>query len=243
MNLTTRPLREIASEYAAAAQIFERFEIDLCAMGDATLIETCARLNLSVDQLQEKLGAVVNPGESSNIESSLSLTQLIQHIVRQYHRRIRQDLPALMRTAETLAEKHAEERLSFAQVARLITQLHSDLLEHIGREENVLFPFIARMEQEERVEYPSGHACFRSLSHPVAKMKLNHDAAAEVMEELRRKTNDFEASYDKCARHRALIIGLHGFAEDLGRHTQLEEEILFPRALSLEAALLEGSPA
>jgi regulator of cell morphogenesis and NO signaling len=237
MNLTGTPLREIATERPAAAQIFERFEIDLCAMGDKTLAEACASLSLSVEQLQEKLVGLEDAAPGDGDLAILPLTHLIQRIVRVHHRRVRQDLPALARMAAALAERHAGREVEFATLSRLIGQLHGDLLEHIRREEEALFPFIVRMEEDRRVDYAAGRVWFRSLHAPMAKMKQNHDAAGQTIEELRGCTNGFEPGHDACARHRALFIGLRGFAEDLRQHLHLEDDILFPRALILEAEL------
>jgi regulator of cell morphogenesis and NO signaling len=237
MSITNMPLREIATEYPAALSIFERFEIDLCAWGDKPLGEACASLRLSTDQVREKLDALVVAEGGEGEAASLSLTQLIQRIVRVHHRRVRQDLPALARMAERLANRHTSQREAHASVAHSIQTLHSDLLSHIEKEEQVLFPFIAAMEEHTSAYYPAGRACFLSVRQPIATMMQEHLAANRALDALREHTCHFNPSAGACSTQRALYGGLRNFEEDLREHIHLENDILFPRTIGAELEL------
>ena len=85
----------------------------------------------------------------------------------------------------------AIKQASFKAVEELIEQLRQDMWAHIRKEEEVLFPFIVRMEEESILAYPPEHACFRSVSHPVFMMVQEHEAANRIMEEIRRSTGNF----------------------------------------------------
>jgi regulator of cell morphogenesis and NO signaling len=237
MTTTSKALREIASEYPSSVSIFDRFGIDLCAMGEKSLAEACAVLSLSTEQLQEKLAELhVSAGGVSD-PAGLTLTQVIQRIVRVHHRRIRYDLPALAGMAAKLLRRHPRRDEEFAPLARHMEHLRAHMLEHIGREEQVLFPLIAHMEEDSIVGYPGGAASLRSISEPIARMKQDHAASGRTMDELRRHTNDFEPPQHACPTHRALLGGLRSFVEDLRQHKHLEEGILFPRALTMGTEL------
>lgn len=240
MPLSHLPLRQIAAEHPQAAELFARFEIDLEALGDKPLAEVCACLSLCAEQVEQKLAAMVAPAGCTCDPATQPLTQLIQHIVRVHHRRVRQDLAVLAQSAVTLSRQSRP--LEFGPLAQQVGKLHADLLTHINREEQVLFPFIARMEEERRVEYPAGNACFSSLETPLTRMQQSHDAAGQAMHELRGLTNDFEPGSRAGAQQRALFSGLRSFDDDLRRHIDLEDNFLFPRALSLEAELTHRRP-
>ena len=47
----------------------------------------------------------------------------------------------------------------------------------------------------------------------------------------------FEAT---CASFRSLFMGLRSLEEDLHLHIYLESHLLFPRAIALEASVLQG---
>ena len=237
MSVTNMPLRDIATDYPAAISILEQFEIDLCAWGDKPLGEACASLQLSADQIQEKLDALMIAEGGARDSASLSLTQLIQRIVRVHHRRVRQDLPALARMAAKLASRHSRQNTSFASIAHCIQALHTDLLSHIAKEEQVLFPFIAAMEEEGDAPYRAGHTCIPSVRQPIAKMIQEHAAANKALDELRERTCSFSPPAEACATQRALYGGLRNFEEDLREHIHLENDILFPRTIGAELEL------
>ena len=55
MPTSTQSVREIIATHPSAARIFERFDIDLCSQAENSLDCACAELQLSVDQVLEKL--------------------------------------------------------------------------------------------------------------------------------------------------------------------------------------------
>ncbi len=244
MATTTQSIREIVSAEPSAAAVFEGFEIDLCAQADTELERACAELQLSVEQVLEKLAdaaAQAHGVMAPNVES-YSLTRLIQHIVRTYHQTVRQDLPRYAVLAQKVAVKQGDEAPRFKAAAQLIEQLCRDMLAHIQKEEQVLFPYIVRLEEAAADRSPAPPATsFRTIQQPVSTMVHEHDAAERIVMRLRRLTNGFEPPAWACPRNVALHAGLAAFAQDLHRHLQLENELLFPRAVALEAELSNRS--
>src|SRR5260370_32762471 len=207
MSTSTESIREIVIKQPSAAKIFHRFDIDLCLQADSSLEGACRELHLSVDQVLEKLadaeaqqcgGAAMDP-------ATLSLGRLVQHIVRVHHLRARQDLPRLVEIARTVGEKRGNRAPELHAVAELTNKLRVDMLTHIEKEEQVLFPFISQMDQESIVAYPPSHACFRSVAHPIFMMEQEHESAGHIVAELIRLTNHFEPPAWACATHVALF--------------------------------------
>ena len=67
-------------------------------------------------------------------------------------------------------------------------------------------------------------------------MLAEHDSAGDALEKLRRLTSGFTPPADACNTYRALYFELAELESDLHRHIHLENNILFPRAVALEAA-------
>lgn len=239
MPTSAQSIREIVATQPSAARIFERFHIDLCVQAENSLDRACAELQLSADQVLEKLenAEAQEDGGSPMDPSTLSIERLIQLIVRTHHQYIRRELPRLAEMAQKLAAKRSDRAPELIYVAELVEHLRADLLAHIGKEEQVLFPFIAQMDQDSIVAYPAAHACFRSVSHPIVMMMQEHEAANLIIAELRKITTDFDAPEWDCATHTALFSGLRAFETDLKQHVHLETDLLFPRAIKLEAEL------
>ena len=239
MPTSTQSIREIVTQYPSSARVFHRFDIDLCLQADLSLEGACQELQLSVDQVLEKLtdSEAQERGGIASDPATLSLARLVQHIVRIHHHCVRQELPRLAEMALKLAATRGDRAPELAKVAELIEKLRGEMYTHIQKEEQVLFPFISQMDQESIVAYPPSHACFRSVTHPIFMMEQEHESADHIVAELLHLTNHFEPPSWACATHIALFSGLREFEADLRQHVHLENDVLFPRAIQLEAEL------
>ncbi|HEV2172619.1 MAG TPA: hemerythrin domain-containing protein, partial [Nitrospira sp.] len=139
--------------------------------------------------------------------------------------------------ASKLAEKRMDRSPELVKVADLVEALRAEMYAHIEKEEQVLFPFIAQMDQEAQIDYPSAHPCFRSVAHPIFIMEQEHESAGHLLGELIRVTSHFQIPSWACATHSALFSGLREFEVDFRQHVHLENDVLFPRAIQLEAEL------
>jgi regulator of cell morphogenesis and NO signaling len=73
-------------------------------------------------------------------------------------------------------------------------------------------------------------APFGSINNPVRMMMMEHDAAGEILRELRQLTSDYTPPPDGCISYKTLYQALEAFEKDLHQHIHLENNILFPRA-------------
>src|SRR5882672_10841872 len=137
MSTSTQSIREILTRHPSAATILNRFAIDPCLQADLSLEGACHELQLSVDQVLEKL-ADAESKECNGMPAdpaTLPLARLIQHIVRVHHQCVRQELPRLAEMASTVAAKRADRAPELARVAELLENLHSEMYAHIQKEE------------------------------------------------------------------------------------------------------------
>lgn len=239
MATATQSISQIVATQPSAAAILKRFEIDLCSHANQSLNETCADLQLSVDQVLEKLAAAEadETGAPPVNLLAMPLQRLIQHIVRLHHRSVRQQLPPLVALAGELASRQGEHTPELIAIAQLMDELQGELLAHIEKEENVLFPYIAYLDQPSGMAAPTGSNFFRRVSQPVRMMMHDHESAARILDDLNRLTNGFNPPDTACATQVAFCAGLRAFEQDLQRHIRIEDDILFPRAVELEDAL------
>jgi regulator of cell morphogenesis and NO signaling len=118
-----------------------------------------------------------------------------------------------------------------------VSHLADDLTQHLAKEERVLFPYIIQMERHQAGTTPAPQGCFGSVAQPIAMMNSEHDAAGEIMADLRRMSHDYTPPADACPTYHAFFNGLREFERDLHQHIHLENNVLFPRALALESAM------
>jgi regulator of cell morphogenesis and NO signaling len=240
MPTSTQSIREIVATQSSAAAVLERFDIDLCSHANESLHQACAELQLSVDQVLEKLSdaAAKENGAAPADVASYSLNRLIQHIVRTHHQFVRRELPRLAEMVHELAGKHSDEAPELKMVETLLNTLRNEMFAHLHKEEQILFPFIAQMEEDANGSGSPARACFRTVAHPISMMVREHESAEGLVAEMRGLTNDFQAPQQwACPMHIAFYAGLSSFETDLRQHVHLENDVLFPRAIALEAEL------
>lgn len=238
MPIATQSIREIVATQSSAAAVLERFEIDLCERGDTPLEEACAELQLSVEQVLEKLAdAAANERGAIPVDlAKYSLTRLIQHIVRAHHQSVRRELPRLIEMAHKLTGKHGNHAPELKMVEALLETLRAEMIAHLEKEEQILFPYIAQMEDKLDSCGSQACACFHGLAKPVEAMIREHGSAQELVAEMHRLTNGFEVPDGACPTHVALFAGLRSFENDLRQYVHLEDDLLFPRAVKMEGS-------
>lgn len=110
------------------------------------------------------------------------------------------------------------------------------MIMHMQKEEQVLFPYIDALERavsrHEAVEPPF----FQTVRNPIHTMMKEHDAAGELVKQIRRLTSEYTAPADACTSFKASYEALREFESDLHEHVHLENNVLFPRAVELERA-------
>jgi regulator of cell morphogenesis and NO signaling len=152
------------------------------------------------------------------------LSSLIDHIVTTHHDVLREELPRLERMAAKAVKIHGSREPYLKDVADVVGELSADLNDHMRKEELVLFPAIRAIER--------GHACPAGwIVAPMTAMEQEHDRAGELLAELRGLTSAYEAPGWACETVRALYRGLEDLEAGMHVHVDLENTVLFPRAL------------
>ena len=238
MAISTQSIREIVTAQSSAAVVLQRFDIDLCSRANSSLDQVCSELQLSVDQILQKLEEAANGDGAAPVNfESYSLSRLIQHIVRTHHQYVRRELPRLAQMAHKVAGKHGERAPELIAVEKMLDQLRAEMFAHLQKEEQVLFPFISQMDQDPIAACSTSRGCFRTVALPVSMMIAEHESAEDLVAEMRDLTREFTPPDWACPTNIALHAGLREFAADLRQHVHLENDLLFPRAVELEAEL------
>jgi regulator of cell morphogenesis and NO signaling len=235
MTATTQTVRDIALEQPTAIRVFEQFGIDYCCGGRKPLAEACAAGNLEVASVLAALEeAEKKPGTAVEDWNARTLESLSVHIVATHHAYVKRELPRLAQLAQKVVNRHGSTKPGLPVIAHTLMQLDEELTSHLAKEEAVLFPFIASLEQSVSLGTPNPKSCFGAVSNPIAMMTQEHDAAGILLADIRRLSRDFTTPEDACPTFHAFYNGLREFEQDLHQHIHLENNILFPRAIELE---------
>lgn len=226
------PVGQIVAAQPLLARVFERVGIDYCCGGKRTLAQACEAKGLDAATVAVLLDAAaqVPPVEPAVDAGAMSLSALADHIESTHHAYLRDELPALVEKAERVAHKHRWRDARLPAVAATVHDLASEMFSHMAKEEQVLFPLVRALEAKGGGSIPGG-----SIAHPIRQMESEHDVAGAALVRLRELTDGFTPDADACNTHRALLAGLARLESDLHAHVHKENNVLFPRALVLEA--------
>lgn len=239
-----KTVRDLAVENPAATRVFEKLRIDYCCGGHLSLEEACRNAGVEVGQVAEMLekaeGYSPAAGAAEIDFQAMSLAALSDYIVRNHHTFTRAETERITDLLEKVCTTHGANRGELFEIQRIFAALRLEIENHLLKEERMLFPYIALMESSLNFGQPVPPAPFGSTRNPVKVMTQDHDAAGEHLREIRNLSNHFAVPADACITFKMLYDALEGFETDLHMHIHLENNILFPKAIEMEAG---GKPA
>ena len=223
------PIADIATSVPSSIHVFERHGVDFCCGGKRPLAAACAELGLSASEIAREIEDSATTRNAAERDwASASLEELTRHIVARYHDNLRTELPHLESLAAKVKRAHESDAPRLLHcIHAAVRELSADLMAHMRKEEQVLFPAIGTLER-------SG-ACGMPLGQAIRVMESEHDRAGEVLTDLRAATDDFTPPEWACAATRALYQGLGALESEMHMHVHLENNVLFPKAIRLES--------
>ena len=123
---------------------------------------------------------------------------------------------------------HGTEDASLLKVQEAFDRLSEELLAHMPKEEEILFPAIKKMERQQLFAHDSFQPS--QLKMPITAMEHEHDAAGELIKSIRSLTNHYLPPAYACPTFQITCKMLEEFDKDLMQHIHLENNILFPKA-------------
>jgi regulator of cell morphogenesis and NO signaling len=222
---------QLVAERPERARVFEALGIDYCCAGRVSLDEACVKRGLNPDQVRARLrDSDATPATKVEPDWMITpLSWLADHIESTHHRLMRAELPRAAALVKKVAAVHGERDPKLAELRQTFEEFSRDLMAHMDKEDAVLFPLIRALESE-----PSnGRAA--SLDRPVRMMMQEHDDAGEAIRRMRDLTNGFTPPGEACSTYRVMLAALQAIEADLHTHVHKENNILFPRALGMEA--------
>jgi regulator of cell morphogenesis and NO signaling len=166
--------------------------------------------------------------------SGARLGDLIEFIRDTHHAYTREAIERIPRLLEKVVAAHGANHPEMHRIQAVFGAVGEELSMHMMKEEMVLFPYIARMEEAAIAGEPALPAPFGTVGNPIRMMEHEHESAGEALRELRALSNGYTAPADACTTFRTLYSAMAEFEQDLHRHIHLENNVLHPRALEME---------
>ncbi|MEO5783393.1 MAG: iron-sulfur cluster repair di-iron protein [Ginsengibacter sp.] len=233
-QLITKSLSDIVNEQFQAASIFEKYHLDYCCKGRRSLQKACEDENLPVDKIIADLQNIFTTSKNEMDFNSIKLYQLADYIVQTHHGYVKKESPLIIAYLQKVCSKHADKHLELHQVNKLFTEVADEMVEHMRKEEVILFPRIKQLEQNGFEPIAAATQAIGYFEMPFMILENEHEDAGNKLDAIRKLTNNYTPPEDSCTTYKLMYACLHAFETDLHQHVHLENVILFPKVLMLE---------
>ena len=152
---------------------------------------------------------------------------LADYIENTHHKYVLKTLPELVLYTRKIASVHGGHHTELLEVAEIFEELNVKLLQHLKKEEEVLFPAI-----KEGLKNNSQHT--RELIHSeISRMNEEHEYVGGAIDRINEITKQYKVPDDGCHTYHVTFKLLQQFEDDIHVHVHLENNILNPKALQL----------
>ena len=166
--------------------------------------------------------------------STCPLSELTQHIRESHHAYLRAELPIVWELLRQAAASTASPPEEIKRFAVLFGRFRSELENHLRKEDEVLFPFIERLDRAVRDGgLPPRHR-FGPLALPIEVLEAEHALGDRLLDRMRPAWQCWDAADDALRPYSGLTARLQRLDADMQRHVYIEDRVLFPRTISLE---------
>ncbi|MCR2804072.1 iron-sulfur cluster repair di-iron protein [Paenibacillus soyae] len=224
---------DIVAVYSQASNIFKELGIDFCCGGGRTLAEAVQKRKLDEGEVLSRLNKVCTEARPAWPldwkQDGRKLTKLTEHITLQHHNFLRGELPVLRDFVNKVARVHGGEHPELVLLQGFYHRLSEELLAHLAKEEELLFPAILRAEAEGSEE------ALQDALRLLGTLEAEHDEAGDLLSRMRDATGGYALPDGACMTYSVTFRKLEELENDMFTHVHLENNLLFPALVEMKA--------
>ena len=233
-----KTVADYVTENIKTAHIFKKHGIDFCCGGNISIEKACAKKNVDQEVLEKELNQVDALRDVIEDYNKWELDFLMIYIENVHHTYVKESIPLISEYANKVAKVHGHHYSQVLKINQLFHEVANELLAHMQKEEEILFPFIKQLVDAKKEGNKSVSAPFGTVNNPIRMMEREHESAGDIFKEIATLTNNYTPPAEACNTFKALYAKLDEFEQDLHQHIHLENNILHPKAIILEKELM-----
>lgn len=231
-----RKITEIVSGNYIFASILHYFGISFFAYSDQTLEEVCAQKGLDATLVSKRLENAVSSQDNQAIAQlpDYPIELIIAYLKHAHHKFVKERLPYLAELINSLNPETYPDPIFIKDLKFIFPVFVKEFIEHIYEEEDELFSYVIKLSSALSNRKNNNFELLQSISkHSLQQHALEHDTHENGMEGIRNFTNNYQASGEDL--HLQVIFSeLKSLEKALIDHAKIENEVFFPKALSIE---------
>ncbi|MBL7764979.1 MAG: iron-sulfur cluster repair di-iron protein [Chitinophagaceae bacterium] len=230
-------IADVVSDNIKTADIFKKYGIDFCCGGGISIARACERKNINLEVLLDELNQSSSNSSPSQDHKKWSLDFLADYIINTHHKYVLEAFDILDHYANKVVKVHGENHPPLKEIVPLYMAIKQELLHHMLKEEQILFPYIKNLVAAKKENRPALPPHFGKVENPIHMMQLEHENAGEIFRQISILTQQYTPPVWACNTFIAFYSKLDEFERDLHLHVHLENNILFPKTIQLENEL------
>ena len=233
--LQNKRIADLVDQDNVRAHVLYYFGIKFYEYSEQTLEQVCKKLGLRLDKVIAELESPgVNFQEAELPLFSYPIDLIMEYLKHAHFLFIKHKLPYLGRLIENFKANHPEYLGVEKDLKTLFPLFLEDFIHHIYEEEDTLFKYIKALERASHGRYNPSRLYQMMEKHAVQRFAMEHEAHDDEMEGIRKITRDYHLTKDAPLHIKVIYSELISFEKSLQTHARIENEILFPKAMTLE---------
>lgn len=214
------------------AEVFEKFGLDYCCNGKRTIEVACASDNIEPDTVLSELEKSTHT-LSDDLFMHIDKWEnkhIIELVVNHFHKDVHRKTQVINFLLDRVCTVHGANHPELLEIQTKFEELSKDLVSHMRKEEEIVFPYILKLNDDTELETPP----FGSIENPLSVLMNEHESAGRLLEDIKRLSDNYTPPQEACLKYTTLFLELEEFEKQLHRHVHLENNILFDKARNLE---------
>lgn len=238
--LRTKKIAQLVDENYVHAYVLYYFGIRFDEFPEDTLEQTCLRKGLKVEQVVRGLENPTHLKEADLPLISYPIDLIIEYLKHSHFLFIKHKLPYIAKLVDSFKAEHEEYNAVERDLKIVFPLFVEDFIEHIYEEEDTLFRYIKALERASKGNFIPTRLFYLVEKHSVQKFAMEHEVHDDEMEGIRKITKDYRVQANAPLHVKIIYNELKEFEKSLSTHARIENEILFPKAMALEARVKQS---
>ena len=240
-SLKNNTLSELVTEDYRLAPVFKKYGIDYYCRGERTLQEVCESKNISSKILVQDLQNAIAETDTKQLDfHSWSISELACYIEEKHHSYIKNRAPKIIENLFVLCKEYGDLRPELTCIMELFTKVFKKIENHNNKERFVLFPYVRKMgnliENKETIDCKY-LGIIKIHSQNIIQ---ENNFEGQHFLEIRELCNNYAVQNKECNAYKVVMELLNDFETKLELQLHLENNLLYPKALEVEALLLKN---
>jgi regulator of cell morphogenesis and NO signaling len=234
MPLKDKRIADLVEENYVYAYVLFYFGIKFFEYSTNTLEQVCTQKGLRLEQLTKELGHPTHIRETELPLTSYPLDLIIEYLKHAHLIFIKHKLPYIANLVENFQAKHSDYAAIERDLKILFPLFVEDFIQHVYQEEDTLFNYIQLLEHASKGNYNTTRLFYVLEKNSLQKFANEHEVHDDEMKGIRKITKEYVVDNNTPLHIKVIYNELKDFEKKLIVHARIENEILFPKAMTLE---------